>query len=322
MEYGITDYNQYKKFPFLETESIQRLKNKVLTQIRDGFRFPERLIILGVPGIGKTSSLFFCEDMLKESPHCNVLFFSKFITSIEDFELEVGVKFLTLTKKPTYILIDFPDNFGSKKYKDFLEFVWILLTHKNYANINLIFSMNISHFDKSFSFSEVLGKFDKFRLEKMEYSESEKMISSRLSIAGLNGLFSEPVKKIVYKYSKGIPRNIICFSKNLTENFFDRDVIEEADAYKLMKENYIDQIIDDRVEDSSKRIIYKKVVEIIHEDFGGEAAAQSKLVDTITQKILIGRNKAMLILSDLHKYGVVSFSRGGERNHLKIVSLK
>ena len=65
-EYGVADYPQYKKFPFLQTRSNDIVIKTVESFIMDKFYFPERLLILGIRGIGKTSTLFKIRDILSE----------------------------------------------------------------------------------------------------------------------------------------------------------------------------------------------------------------------------------------------------------------
>jgi len=322
IEYGVTDYEQYKKFPFLETESIRRLRNKMNSQIRDNFMFPERLVILGEPGAGKTTSLFFIKDMLTECKKCNVLPFSTIFSSPEEFEMISGENFIKVTEKPTYILIDFPDRISPKKFKEFLEYLWNIITHKNHGNISLIFALNISHFSKSFDYSEIFGKFDKFRIDRMNFEETSSLIKARLLMAGSSNYFDEDTYKMIFKYSKGIPRNIICASKNLVEEFFEKEIVTGREAEIILQEEYVTHIIHDRIEEPLKRKMYLEVINILKNQYKGEANSQEELIQILKTNLDIGRNKSMNIISDLSKFGIIELSKGGYRNTHKLISLK
>lgn len=321
-EYGITDYTQFKEFPFLESESIKQLKNTTQGRIRDNFRFPERMVILGEPGIGKTSSLFYIHDLLEESKKCNVFIFSKFFTDAEEFKIDTGSNLNDVTKVPTYILIDFPDTINAMNFKKFLDYIWKLMTHENYKNINLIFSLNISHYNRSFSLSEILGKFYKFRLDRMTEEESRELIKKRLLMANCDNYFEEDVYDVIYKFSKGIPRNIICASRALVDRYINQDSVNYSQAKKILKEEYIDKIINDREQNPKKKQLYKDIIRVIMEDFNGTSPNQSELTNTLTLKLKIGKNKSMTLLSDLYKFGLLEFSTGGVNNNQKIISVK
>lgn len=319
--YSTTDYNQFKKFPFLETQTISRLTNKIHSQIRDNFIFPERLLILGETGAGKTSALFYIHDLLKNSHKCNSILLPNLFSDAEDFELLTGEN-LNKISEPVYILIDFPDTTSGIIFKKFLDYLWRLITHKNSQKISLIFALNVSHYSHSFNFSEILGKFDKFRLERMTLEETEKLVRARLLMAGNKDYFEEEVYHLIFKFSKGIPRNIICASKNLVEEFFDKPQIGEIEASNLLKIGYVDQIIRDRIDDPVNRILYKKVIDTITNDFHGFVEKQIELVNTISDQTKVGKNKIMKVISDLERFGIINLSRGGKNNVNKVISLK
>lgn len=322
VEYGITDPQQFKKFPFLQSKGILRLQNKISSQIRDKFTFPERLLILGEPGIGKTTALFFIESLLINSKKCNVFLMSKFFKDGSDFKQITGEDIFEVIKEKTYILVDFPDTINQSNFKKFLDFLWTLIHHKYYSNLNFIFSLNISHYNRSLNLSEIFHKFDKFRLDRWDREESETLIKLRLKMAGSHNIFNDDVYDLIFKYSKGIPRNIICASKTLVDEYFNKAKINYIQASSLLKEEYFEKIINDRVENIEKRLLYKNIIKIIEEDFHKEVKKQNELLDVVSKKIGIGRNKCMKIISDLYKFGVVNLTRGGVNNVNKIITLK
>lgn len=313
--YGVTDYDQYKEFPFLQTDNIKQLTAIMNGKIRDNFRFPERMILLGDPGIGKTTSLFYCHDLLQKSEKCNVFIFSKFFVDEEDFNIQTGVKLSELIKKnPTYILVDFPDTIAEKNFKMFLDFCWNLMTRENYKNINLLFAMNKSHFDRSFSFSEILGKFYRHNIDRLTKEESAELIKKRLETAGMGNFFEEPVYDLIFDYSKGIPRNIICASRTLVDSYFNHDSINYRQARNLLKGEYIDKILNDRVENRKEREIMAGIMKILTNDFHDKAVNQTELLKEFKRKLDIGKNRGMEYLTDLYRYGLVEYTLGGRNN--------
>ena len=319
--YGITDYKQFKEFPFLESKSIQQLKNMVGNQIRDNFRFPDRLLLLGVPGIGKSTSLYYIYDMLSEAG-CNVFLFDKFFIDEEDFNNQAGVRLSEISKKPVYILVDFPDTINQFNFKKFLDYCWNAMKGPNSDNISFVFACNISHYNRSLSLSEVLNKFLRFRLDNMSEEESNWLIKSRLKMAGSDNYFEEGVYEIIFKYSRGIPRNIICASKLLVDEYINKDLVNVQEANSILKEEYIDKIINDREENPKRKLLYKSIMKIILNDFKGTSTNQTELTKAIKTKLNIGTNRSMGFLSDLCKFGLLEFYKGGRNNSEKIWGVK
>jgi len=321
---GITNYEQYKLYPFLVLGTLDRIKNRItqqIIQIKDKYYFGERLIILGERGIGKTSTLFFIKDMLKES-NITTCLFSRLVEDAEHFKVITGGSVSDVSASPCYILIDFPDTLDNKNYKRFLEFLWSLMTHKNYNKINLIFSMNKSHFEKSFSFSEIFGKFITLRLEKLDLTQSESIIESRLKIIDkeLEEVFDAEVLEIIFNYSKGIPRNIISACSLLIDNSNGKSINKDL-AKSVLKEKYIDQVINDRVNDLELKRIFKQMVSILENEFKGTSNSQEDYVKRVMDLTGIGRNSALMRVNDLTKFGIFSQYKGGYNRVNKIISI-
>lgn len=321
--YGVTNYRQFKEFPFLESDSIKQLKNMVQSQIRDNFRFPDRTLLLGEPGIGKSSALYYIYDMLSEA-HCAVFLFDKFFIDEIDFcqQMDTNLRPSNISTYPIHILVDFPDTINSINYKKFLDYLWTLMTCPNANNINLIFACNISHYNRSLTLSEILNKFFKFRIDRMTYDECKQLIKSRLQMANSDNFFEDEVYEIVHKYSRGIPRNIICASRVLVDQFIEGDIVSGKDAKNLLKEEYIDKIINDREENPKKKSLYKDIMKVLMNDFHGSATNQTILTQALRAKFNIGKNKGMTLLSDLHKFGLLEYYKGGRNNSEKIWSVK
>ena len=320
-EYSVTNYKQYKQVPFLETKCIKELKKMIEGQIRDNFKFPQRHLILGERGLGKSSTIFFIRDILEKSNKLNIFVFSRLISGMEEFKNETGVEFNEISKEKMVMLIDFPDTIIRSNFIRFLDFVWLLMTHKNYENINLIFSLNISHYEYSDGISEVLGKFFPQRMDRMDFEETCALIKERLIMAGDVSFFDDDVYDLIFEYSKGIPRNTICACKKLTDIYFKKNV-KYKEAKKILREDYSDQIINDRVEDHQERIILKNVYNLIKNDFGGMVLKQADLINKAKETVYIGRDKLRKYLKKLNEYGLINIKWGGENNSSKIIKIK
>jgi len=321
---GITNYEQYKLYPFLIFGTLDTIKNRItqqIKQIKSGHFFSERMIILGERGIGKTSSLFFVKDIL-EKEGIKVFLFSRVIEDADHFFTITGRRFHEVCDSPIYILIDFPDTLETKKFKKFLEYLWTLMIHKSYNKINLIFSMNKSHYEKSFSYSEIFGKFLSLRLEKLGMLECEKLISSRLKKVNkkLKDVFSYDVQETIFNYSKGIPRNVISACSLLVDNSNGVKEIGFTYAQEILKEKYIEQVINDRVTDLELKRIYKQMVNILEKDFKGTAKSQEDYVKRVTELVNLGRNSILARISDLSRFGIFKLYRGGYNRVNKIIS--
>jgi len=319
---GITTYEQYKKFPFLLSQNLTIIKNRIsqeIEQIKNNYFFSERLIILGMRGIGKTSTLFFIKDMLEEAK-IQTVFFSRLFEDAEHFEILSGKNLNYISMKPVYILVDFPDSINPRSFKSFLLHLWDIMTHKNHEKINLVFAMNISHYDKSFSYSEILGKFSIVRLEPFNLDETTELIRARLKLAGDVNYFSDDIIRLIYDYSKGIPRNVIS-ACNLLVNASNGKIKIDI-ARKIFQTEYINQVISDRVEDLNERIIYNQMVEILKNDFGGVASSQEDYVKKVNEKLNISRATILKKISYLQKIGVFKVSRGGYNRIQKIISIE
>lgn len=319
--YAINQYNQYKDCPFLENRSTTLIKSAVMGQIKDNYIHPERLLILGERGLGKTTSLFFIKDLLQNAGYKNIFFITQFILDNEHLELLTGKSIKDFEKEKVFLLLDFPDTINPINLKKFLQFIWQLMNSEYYKNINLIFSLNKSHYDYTQSISEVIGKFDTIRMERMNTEETRELVNARLSLAGGTGFFEEEVFDCIYEYSQGIPRNVICASRSLVDNFRNEGNVKVENAQRILREVYTDKIINDRVEDPQLRAIYKRMVEIINKDFGGKVDSQEVFVKRMKEDLNVGRNRSFTLIDELNKFGVIIITKGGDNNNKKIIRL-
>ena len=182
--------------------------------------------------------------------------------------------------------------------------------------------MNKSHYEKSFSYSEIFGKFLSLRLEKLGMLECEKLISSRLKKVNkkLKDVFSYDVQETIFNYSKGIPRNVISACSLLVDNSNGVKEIGFTYAQEILKEKYIEQVINDRVTDLELKRIYKQMVNILEKDFKGTAKSQEDYVKRVTELVNLGRNSILARISDLSRFGIFKLYRGGYNRVNKIIS--
>ena len=323
-DYSVTSYEQYKFNPFLVFGKLKLFKNKIENQIehiKNNLFYGHRLLILGDKGVGKTSALFFIKDMLEEAEIKNFVF-SHLIENNEHFRRVTKEWLDSVTSSPVYILIDFPDTIEQAKFKRFLDFIWDLITHKNYNKINLVFACNINHYDKSFSYSEIFGKFAKLRLDPCNREELKKLISARLKTTTdkeIGEIFSEEALDIIYAYSIGFPRNIISACSLLVEN--SKGLIKKEDAEEILKEEYIEQILNDRVEDPPLKKIYIEMVNLLKNDFKGICSSQEEYIKKVKSFTNLGRNTIIKNINELVRIGVFRQNLGGEKRRNKIISL-
>lgn len=339
---GIVTYEQFKKHPFLILGNLSIIKNVIKSSINDIEQdciSGERIIIIGDRGAGKTSTLFFIENMLEEA-NLKSYYFTRLITTREQIIAKIKEDLLNkgtlpeslgrkleiednnLFKEPTFLLIDFPDTVDLATFKKFLLYSWDLMSDKNQENINLIFSMNHSHYDKSYSHSEIFGKFTTRRLDPLNEDETRELIESRLKIqnATSKDIFSEEVLNKIYSYSKGIPRNIVSACSLLFAHL-NGNRLSLVDTEYILREEFTEQVINDRVDDLVKRRIYKQIIQVLKNDFNSTAKSKESFVNTVMEKCGIGRNSTTNKITELIKFGILTEYRGGFNNTSKIIAL-
>ena len=320
---GIINIEQFKKYPFLffgvQKWMDTHIKQKTY-QITQKLSSGDRFILIGDKGGGKTSTLFFIKEQL-EKQNFKVFYLTRLINDFEHFELMTLEKINEVFNEPMYILIDFPDTIEPSTYKKFLLFLWELITNRNQENINLIFSMNHTHFNKSFSYSEIFGKFIKFQFDRWDEEETRKLMESRLNLVNkkLEDIMTEEAFLETYNNTKGIPRNIISAGFILYQEYNGKP-IGKTKSNKIYKEKLNLQIINDRVKDQCQRREFTQIIEIIQNDFDGIVSHREKLNEMINDKLGIGRTTIIKRLESLERFGIIVIRRGGYNRVNKIIS--
>lgn len=321
---GIANFEQFKTYPYLVVNAMETMKNRIEQDIfaisQKHFR-GERFLLLGSRGVGKSSALFFIKDKLDKARVKNFVF-SRLIEDAEHFEVFTNETLAEATKQPVYFLVDFPDNPEPDQFRKFLNFLWHLITHKNYNNINLIFALNATHYDISFNYSEMLGKFTKLPLEQFNIANTAKLIQSRLNLIDLKteDFIEPPVLDLIFAHTSGLQRNVISACSLLFADFKDKP-LTYAIASPLIQEKYFDQILIDRVEDRHIREDCKKMIDILKKDFNGLCASKTDYVQKVKQAVGVGNLTVNKYIKNLIKYGIMVEKRGGENRVSKILSL-
>lgn len=321
---GIANFEQFKVYPYLIIQAMDTIDKKInqdIWQINNGHYFGERVLLIGSRGIGKTSALFFIKDKLDKANIKNFTF-SNLIRDAEHFSVLVNDSLNNLSEKPFYLLIDFPDEIEGDHYRRFLKFLWAIITHKNYNKINLIFALNHSHFNKSFDYSEILGKFTTLRLEPFNLENTKKLIESRLNLVGttIDEFIQPQILDLIYSRTNGVPRNIISACNLLYPQCCDSP-LEYNYVNILMQDKYFDQVLNDRIEDTESREDYRKMIAILKEDFKGYCTSKVDYVEAVRNKTTIGHHSILAKIKDLIKFGIIIERRGGERRVSRILSL-
>jgi len=332
---GIANYNQYKQYKFIKFRTHETLTNRIkqqISQINNNIFFGERLILIADRGLGKTSTLYYLKDLL-QSDGIKTYLLNVLASDVESFIQNINncmseaekfkTKYASLYSfkyESIYVLIDFPDA-SPTHYRNFLEFLWHAISHENQDKLNFIIAMNQPHYDKSFGYSQILGKFVKQMLERLDIDETKELVQSRLNLIhkDIFDIFSEGAINVIQDFSKGVPRNIISGCSLL----FDQGMfpISTSQARRTLKETYYPQIIKERVEDPSLRAEYNLIVNLLEKSYSGRAASKMELMAEIQKMVNIGQVSASRRIDDLQRFGIVNIVRGGHNRLNKIVTL-
>jgi len=319
-DYSVANFRQFQKNPMILFGKLEMIKDLILQQtgqIKKGYFIGDRSIILGVRGLGKTTALFFVKELL-EANDVQVVALSRLVESSQHFERLMGKSIKDYIgegpgKKPLYLLVDFPDDVKPSQFRKFLSFMWDLISDEEiYDCINLIFAMNQSHYDKSFAYSEILGKFLTVRLEHYDFDKTEQLLSSRLKLIdwSIEELFDTPTIELIHSYSKGIPRNILSAANLLLGHSKDYP-IKESFTRDILNQKFIDRLIKDRVSNEELRKKYMDIVNVMRDEFGGTVNSQELFLKSLSNAQISSRVTALKHISRLIDIGVIRSERGG-----------
>lgn len=293
MKFGLTgnpfemktvhDLNDFEIQPFLLLKNQRLLKTKIEFNLKS--EFPIYQIIIGDRGIGKSTTLLYLYKFLNEK-NAYVYYTNRPVTNLENISNLLGLGMWNISSKESslikiknylkdkkvYLFFDMPDKVTSEILRDFLGILEVMLSLKE---IRVFLAMNKSHYDRSFTFSEILGKYVTIELESFEIEETEQLIKERLKIFRNNNGFKpfteESIKKI-YSFSAGIPRNILSACDLLLMGAVEEDIksIDGTFTSKKLQSEFAYKIISERIKDITARENLKRVYDFIKLEFKGK----------------------------------------------------
>lgn len=323
------DHNDLKRFPFLVTETQKILKGFLEGIIYSPYEdTPGYYVILGERGSGKTTTLLWLDTIIKELNDKNIC--SKYERSIRGMGSlhNLAMKLLP-SVRTTYIedakfrlesflqgkkyfwFIDVPDRTTPKELDMLTEGLEILLGFKN---ISIFIAMNKSHYNKTFEFSEIMGKFTQVTLKPFSFQETKKLIEERIKRFQIEKdkqieLFTNEAIEKIHTISKGIPRNILSVCDFLLSSFLQTDekIIDIDFVENIAGEDIAKKIINERIENNAKREALLKLYSFLKEKKIIEN--QEKLISEISEKFGICRITVIKRLRELEKLGLIEIEK-------------
>jgi len=344
-DWGIIRYDQFCKYQqaLLLSPGLKQIKEHVesqLSNIQARFLSGDRIILNGVTGIGKTTALYYIKQ-LTEAQKVQTVWLNMIPTTDDHFEKIVGKSLKAIVCgrhpiperddnkpiliaegyrwKPTYLLIDMPDQIDRTAFKKFLVWLEEIIKSDFYEFINIAIAMNRPDYNRSWEMSQIFGKFKPFSLERFDIDLVNRLLHKRLELADLKfeEVFEEGVSNAVMDYSKGVPRNVLTAANGLIKAFVLP--INEPHAREYLNKSYPKKIIEDRIEDLTLQGEYKSIVELLKKGDGkaGKEALLLKVIDELN----ISKNTARRRVDELIKMGVLQRTVCGPKRRTNILSL-
>lgn len=335
MKFGLTgnpfemktvhDINDFEIQPFLLLKSQRILKTKLEFNLTSGF--PIYQIIIGDRGIGKSSTLLYLYKFLNEGNKAEVCYSNRPIIELKNIADLIGLynpinqkegvlKMIKnyLEDKKLYLFLDMPDKVTSEILRDFLGVLETLLDLKK---ISVFIAMNRSHYDRSFSHSEILGKYTSIELEPFEFEETEQMVIERLKISReSNGLkpFTEESLRKIHSFSSGIPRNILSACDLLLMGAVEEniEIIDVTFTSKKLQSEFAYKIINERIKDITNRENLKRIYDFIKIKFKGNVKQEKEFQKEYTE---INGGASMTLrkrIRTLEKLGLIELRKNPE----------
>jgi len=330
----VYDYEDFISQPFLLTETLKMLKLGVTLNLQSESSL--YYVILGERGSGKTTALMFLKDVVEHGGNERCI--AKYERSIrgmgsysglvakllpdsrpiyrEETSSALGTLKGYLYGKKYYWFIDVPDMIARQEMEVMLRGLELLLGFKN---ISVIIAMNRSHYDRSFDYSEILGKFMVFQLRPFSLEECEELITKRIENAsdGEPRLrFTENAIAKINEITKGIPRNIISACSSILLKYMqETDEIVEIDeefVARVLSGSYARKILDERVKPPLRENLWK-LYTFIKTEFNGRVDNETKLAATCYEKFGMSRSTLRRRLVKLEKLGLITI-RKSEKN--------
>ncbi|RLE60584.1 MAG: hypothetical protein DRJ35_02910 [Thermoprotei archaeon] len=331
----VYDYDDFVSQPFLLTETLKLLQMGVRLNLQSESTDSIYYIILGERGSGKTTSLLFLKDIVEHEGGENCVtkyersikgmgsysgLVSKLLPNTRSIYSEgsaVGTLKSFLIGKKYYWFIDVPDMVAKKEMEVMLRGLELLLGFKN---ISVVVAMNQSHFDRSFEYSEILGKFDRFQLKSFSLEECKELIRKRIEHASAGEpklRFSEGAFRKVNEIAKGIPRNIISACNTVFLKYLqvmDEPIeITEDFVTMVLGESYAKKVLEERVRPPLREALWS-LYNFIKEEFSGRVESESKLAQAYHSRFGVSKNTLRKRLMKLEKLGLISI-RKSDKNY-------
>jgi len=326
----VYDYDDFVSQPFLLTHSLQMLKIGIENNlVSDSSIY---YVILGERGSGKTTSLLFLKDIInrKENPK----FVTRYERSIRGMGSYTGLaeKLLPdartiyvensakdslmnyLIGKKYYWFVDVPDLITKQEIGIMLRGLELLLGFKN---ISVIIAMNRSHYDKSFDYSEILGKFFVVQLKPFTFEECKTLITKRIENASQGEIklkFTDGAIEKINEISKGIPRNIISACNSVLLKYQQEDEVREIDeefVVNALGESYAMRVLEERVKEPLRQSLWE-LYTFIKTEFNGKVESETKLAEACMKKLNMSRLTLRKRLLKLEKLGLVSIKKSAK----------
>jgi len=344
-DWGIIRYDQFCKYQqaLLISPALKQLQehiNSQLENIKTRFMCGDRVILNGVTGIGKTTSLYYIKQ-LADNQGVQTVWLNWIPTNDQHFHRIIGRPLKQIICgnepqpehdqktpiliasgykwKPTYLLIDIPDQIDRADFRKFLGWLEEVIKSDFYEFINIVIALNRPEYNRSWEMSQIFGKFKPFALERFDVTLVKSLLKKRLGLANLeyDSFFGEGVSSAIMDYSKGVPRNVLTAANGLIKAF--KPPIEEFQARQYLDRAYPKHVIEDRIEDPQLKREYQLIVDVVREgkQFDGKVA----LLDTIQAKLEISKNTARRRVDDLIKMGVLQRTIAGATRRTNIISL-
>jgi len=334
------DHTDLKRFPFLITNSQLLLKGfleGIITQQWDDVA--GYYVILGERGSGKTTSLLWLDLLIKEKNDEKLI--SKYERSIKGMGSIQGLASKLLPNKRTiyyenvttslktflsgkryFWLIDVPDRTTGKEIDMLTEGLEILL---GFRNVSVFIAMNKNHYNKTFEYSEIMGKFTTVNLEPFSFNETQKLIEERLKMVARNDnikLFTQDAIEKIHVLSKGIPRNILSICDHLIDTLLrtDETIIDLDFVEKIAGEDIARKIIFDRIENEIIRSYLLNLYKYIKEK-GDIIEHQENFIKEISSKTGWCRITILKRLKMLQKLGLIEITKSEKDSWTNIIKL-
>jgi len=293
-------------------------------------------LILGERGSGKTSTLLYLYDIVQNSNNPKIV--GKYersiagMGSIQSLAMKLlphktvyyreGHDYVSdlrnfLVNKKYYWFLDVPDSVKPKDIAKLTDGLEILLGFKN---VNIFVAMNRSHYNKSFDYSEILGKFTVIMLKPFTVEETETLIKERIKTFATDKenppqIFSKESIETIWKLSRGNPRNILAACDVCLQRFLYYklqglvEIIDSKFVSDVLGEDLPNKILNERVSDTTLRTHLRQLYQLIKIEFGGRVEKQKFLLEKVKEVYGWSSTTTIKRIRMLEKLGLITIRK-------------